>query len=319
VKFVYAFFPKEQYSREYTSVHNVLEQNPAAQRKLEALYKLCMKDLLSTERIYQLVRRHLGIAHSFYEDFRQIATGQAKPGFNAELSVTIDTACSDPQDRQILKMFLTFNQSVLLTNFFQPETPGAFAFRLDPEVVLKNRPASLYPEVPYAIYLVCGRDFMGFHTRFRDVARGGIRLVLSRDKAAYQRNFAMLFDECYNLAFTQQNKNKDIPEGGAKGVILPDSCWSNSVLSEGRGSKLLGSTSQSPAAMRSAFTFYLNALLDCMMPDKGNLYTGHMQGKPELLFFGPDENTAGFMDIGAEIARHRGYSYWKALTTGKSV
>eukprot|EP00930_Biecheleria_cincta_P019372 TRINITY_DN147_c0_g3_i1.p1 TRINITY_DN147_c0_g3~~TRINITY_DN147_c0_g3_i1.p1 ORF type:complete len:581 (-),score=105.96 TRINITY_DN147_c0_g3_i1:152-1660(-) len=129
----------------------------------------------------------------------------------------------------------------------------------------------------------------------------------------------MLFDECYNLAFTQQNKNKDIPEGGSKGVILPDSCWSTSVPSESRGSKLLGNTSQSPAAMRSAFTFYLNALLDCMMPDKNDLYAGHMHGKPELLFFGPDENTAGFMDLGAEIARHRGYSYWKALTTGKSV
>ena len=25
------------------------------------------------------------------------------------------------------------------------------------------------------IYLICGRDFMGFHTRFRDVSRGGIR------------------------------------------------------------------------------------------------------------------------------------------------
>ena len=45
------------------------------------------------------------------------------------------------------------------------------------------------------IYLVCGRDFMGFHTRFRDVARGGIRLVLSRDKTTYDRNFATLFDD----------------------------------------------------------------------------------------------------------------------------
>ena len=61
--------------------------------------------------------------------------------------------------------------------------------------------------------MVCGRDFVGFHTRFRDVARGGIRLVMSRDVAAYERNFATLFDECYNLSYTQQNKNKDIPEG----------------------------------------------------------------------------------------------------------
>merc|ERR1719181_1284178 len=44
-----------------------------------------------------------------------------------------------------------------------------------------------------------------------------------------------------------------------------------------------------------------------------------MQGRPEILFFGPDENTAGYMDLGAEIARERSYPYWKALTTGKSV
>ncbi|CAJ1424281.1 unnamed protein product [Effrenium voratum] len=317
VKFVYAFFPKEQYSREYTGVHKVLEQNPAAQRKLETLYRLCMKDLLSTERIYQLISRYPNLATQFYADFRKIALGEVPPSFNQELGASIDAACSDPSDRQILRMFLTFNQSVRLTNFFKPDTPGAFAFRLDPHVVLKDRPSSLYPEIPYGIYMVCGRDFMGFHTRFRDVARGGIRLVLSRDKTVYERNFASLFDECYNLAFTQQNKNKDIPEGGAKGVILPDSCWSGAK--EADGNPIIGMSSQGPAAMRSCFISYLNALLDCMQPEQNQLYSGHMKDKQELLFFGPDENTAGFMDLGADIARERGYPYWKSLTTGKSV
>lgn len=39
---------------------------------------------------------------------------------------------------------------------------------------------------------------------------------------------------------------------------------------------------------------------------------------PETLFFGPDENTADFMDMGANRARERGYKYALALTTGKS-
>ena len=111
VKFVYAFFPKEQYSREYTGhegfclnyttavtelslmlsfmphastgqgVHKVLEQNPAAQRKLETLYRLCMKDLLSTERIYQLISKRPALAEQFYADFRKIALGHA-PSFD---------------------------------------------------------------------------------------------------------------------------------------------------------------------------------------------------------------------------------------------
>ena len=29
-----------------------------------------------------------------------------------------------------------------------------------------------------------------------------------------------VFSECYNLAYTQQKKNKDIPEGGSKGIIF---------------------------------------------------------------------------------------------------
>ena len=41
-------------------------------------------------------------------------------------------------------------------------------------------------------------------------------------------------------------------------------------------------------------------------------------GKPEMVFFGPDEGTAGFMDAVACRARERGYKYWRTATTGKS-
>lgn len=77
----------------------------------------------------------------------------------------------------------------------------------------------------------------------KDVARGGIRIVNSRNREAYSSAFYRsesfrlgncrlttfssvnqrnLFDEAYGLASTQALKNKDIPEGGSKGVILPD-------------------------------------------------------------------------------------------------
>eukprot|EP00446_Apocalathium_sp_SHHI-4_P011084 CAMPEP_0177211602 /NCGR_PEP_ID=MMETSP0367-20130122/32181_1 /TAXON_ID=447022 ORGANISM="Scrippsiella hangoei-like, Strain SHHI-4" /NCGR_SAMPLE_ID=MMETSP0367 /ASSEMBLY_ACC=CAM_ASM_000362 /LENGTH=1009 /DNA_ID=CAMNT_0018660801 /DNA_START=1 /DNA_END=3027 /DNA_ORIENTATION=- len=313
VKFVFAFFPREQYAREYMDVHQVLENDPASQRKLESLYKLCMKDLLSTDRIFDLINRNMDLAVKIFEDFRSIATGKSAPEFNTQLEAAIESCCTDVQDRQIWKMFLTFNQSILLTNFFKAETPGAFAFRLNPTIVLKGRPASLwpaslYPDEPYGIYLVSGRNFLGFHVRFRDVARGGVRLVLSRDYSTYEHNVATLFDECYNLAFTQQMKNKDIPEGGSKGVILPDP--SNGTQN----------SEQSPAMQKSCFAKYLNSLLDCMLPEQQpGIFSGHMAGRKEILFFGPDENTANFMDLGAEIGKVRGYPYWKALTTGKSV
>jgi NAD-specific glutamate dehydrogenase len=58
-----------------------------------------------------------------------------------------------------------------------------------------------------------------------DVARGGIRIIRSRNREAYSINQRNLFDENYALASTQALKNKDIPEGGAKGVILPECVW----------------------------------------------------------------------------------------------
>lgn len=41
-------------------------------------------------------------------------------------------------------------------------------------------------------------------------------------------------------------------------------------------------------------------------------------GRKEILFFGPDEGTADFMDWASQHARRRGAPFWKAFTTGKS-
>lgn len=125
------------------------------------------------------------------------------------------------------------------------------------------------------------------------------------------------FDENYGLASTQTLKNKDIPEGGAKGTILPS----------------LG------ASPRLCFEKYVDSILDLLIPGQSpgikerlvDLY-----GKPELLFFGPDgevpsdgsswfllthylEGTADMMDWAALHAKERGGEWWKSFTTGKSA
>lgn len=56
--------------------------------------------------------------------------------------------------------------------------------------------------------MVVGNEFRGFHLRFKDVARGGIRIVSSRNREAYSINARALFDENYGLASTQALKNK---------------------------------------------------------------------------------------------------------------
>lgn len=60
----------------------------------------------------------------------------------------------------------------------------------------------------YGMFFVLGREFRGFHVRFADVARGGIRIIRSANHEIYQKNVTSLFDENYNLAHTQHNKNK---------------------------------------------------------------------------------------------------------------
>jgi glutamate dehydrogenase len=306
VRFVYTFFPRERYMQEYMDVRSSLGSDEGSQRMLDNIYQMCVKEILCRDRIYNILHQHLELAKEMFENFRCIATGQATPAYNKELAAKIDSSCKDRKECDILKMVLTFNEGVRITNFFKPKTPAAFAFRLDPAVVLRDRPTSMYPEMPYAIYMVVSRDFNGFHVRFRDIARGGLRMVLSRDSAAFERNSTTMFDECYNLALTQQYKNKDIPEGGSKGIMVLDPACA-------------GASSQCLVARRLCFMRYLGSLLDCMLPEKYDIYAGLLpQGKGELLFFGPDENTAGYMDLGPVIAKNRGYQFYKAITTGKS-
>lgn len=69
---------------------------------------------------------------------------------------------------------------------------------------------------------------------------------MSRNRENYSINVRNLFDEVYGLASTQALKNKDIPEGGSKGAILPD----------------LGANPE------TAFKKYVDALIDLLLPGR---------------------------------------------------
>ncbi|KAM0748372.1 NAD-specific glutamate dehydrogenase [Meredithblackwellia eburnea MCA 4105] len=212
-----------------------------------------------------------------------------------ELAATIKKTVTNKHDQQILESFITFNKAILKTNFFTP-TKVAISFRLDPSFLPKEE----YPIPAYGLFLVVGDEFRGFHLRMKDVARGGIRIVQSRNRENYSINQRNLFDENYGLASTQALKNKDIPEGGSKGVILPD----------------IG------ANARVVFEKYVDSIIDLLLP-------GHSPGikeqvvdlykKEEILFFGPDEGTADMMDWAATHARNRGAPWWKSFSTGKTA
>ncbi|GAA5864051.1 hypothetical protein JCM3774_006364 [Rhodotorula dairenensis] len=196
-------------------------------------------------------------------------------------------------DAKILESLVTFNDAILKTNFFT-STKTALSFRLNPDFL----PESEYPVRAYGLFLVVGDGFRGFHLRMKDVARGGLRMVMSRNRENYSINVRNLFDEVYGLASTQALKNKDIPEGGSKGAILPD----------------LGANPE------TVFKKYVDALIDLLLPGRTPGVKDRivdLYGKEEILFFGPDEGTANYMAWLADHARSRGAPWWKAASTGK--
>ncbi|RMZ77194.1 hypothetical protein DV738_g4464, partial [Chaetothyriales sp. CBS 135597] len=214
------------------------------------------------------------------------------------LAEFISKTATTQHDEMVMQYFLIFNKAVLKTNFYTP-TKVALSFRLKPSTDFL--PQHEYPQPLYGMFLIIGSEFRGFHLRFRDIARGGIRIVKSRNKEGYAINARTQFDENYNLANTQQRKNKDIPEGGSKGVVLLD--WAH----------------QDKA--RVAFEKYIDSIMDLLLPPtspgiKDPIVDLH--GQEEILFMGPDENTAHLVDWATEHARARGAPWWKSFFTGKS-
>lgn len=120
--------------------------------------------------------------------------------------VSADLSCRttlNDHDHQILTSFVTFNKAVLKTNFFTP-TKVALSYRLSGDFL----PEAEYPTPVFGLFLIVGSEFRGFHVRMSDVARGGIRCVMSRNREQYSINVRNLFDENYALAATQALKNK---------------------------------------------------------------------------------------------------------------
>lgn len=52
------------------------------------------------------------------------------------------------------------------------------------------------------------RYFNGFHCRFRDIARGGLRIVTPPNSDTKSFESGRHFDEVYGLSYGQQLKNK---------------------------------------------------------------------------------------------------------------
>ncbi|MGD9016188.1 MAG: NAD-glutamate dehydrogenase [Desulfobacterales bacterium] len=284
------------FTEEYSSLRLVLKDQPEAKGILDKIKLRLVKDTFTESTITQAVSDHPEIVTLIYQDFvnrlhpRRRLDDDAAAKMIEEIESKIETNVSSSTSRTVFQYFLLFNRMILKTNFFRRDKICA-AYRLDPSFLGDTD----FPERPFGVFFCVGRPFVGFHIRFRDISRGGIRIVKSRSYSEYRQNLDTAFMENYNLALTQQKKNKDIPEGGSKGIIL------------------LRINNQDEA--ERAFKDYTDGILDVIIPHDD---VCDRLGKEEILFFGPDERTAELMDWVPFYGRKQGYRFWKALSTGKA-
>lgn len=301
---------------EYSQIKKFLSQSddPKNLELVSRLKERLTSETYSEELIHETLDNNLPLVRQLYRHFvdAHYISASLEKTLSYQRVAEIDPITGDSMFADILdnsfatnegaalifKSVYGFNKSILKTNFFVT-SKLAISYRLQPTFLPKDE----YPNTPFGMFFVVGSDFRGFHIRFRDIARGGIRIVKSRSEDAYDKNRRTMFDENYNLASTQQRKNKDIPEGGSKGVILLDQGAAQDKAFE-------------------CFKNYIDALLDLLIKgDPAKETIKDLYGLPETLFMGPDENTAGFVNWATLHAKKRGAAHgypWKAFFTGKS-
>lgn len=199
-----------------------------------------------------------------------------------------------PAHALVLEAMLKVVAGVLATNAWRTCRLG-LAFKLDPALL----PVGRFPQTPFGLFFFYGPHARGFHVRFRASARGGLRLLIPKNPTHYAKARDGVLQEVYDLAWAQQLKNKDIPEGGSKCIALVE----------------LG------ADPDTAVKQVIDALLDLLVPaSRAPEVTGPFGESrvPDLIFLGPDENmTPARIVWVANRARERGLPHHATLMSSK--
>lgn len=252
----------------------------------------------SRDRIFERLERHPGVTKQIsrlflrrFDPDQSISDEDFDAGVGA-IRTQIEREVDAEADRRFFETALDASRATLRCNVYVPTRYG-LALRIDPSFFAhEQRPAD-----PYGVFFVHGRGFDAFHVRFADIARGGVRVVRPKSPEQHELEAERIFEEAYGLAFAQQLKNKDIPEGGSKAVILaePDAPVDLSVKA------------------------FADGLLDLLTPDpEVRARVRDRFGIEELLYLGPDENISPeLIEWVVERARRRGYPLPDAFMSSK--
>jgi glutamate dehydrogenase len=87
----------------------------------------------------------------------------------------IDAEVVDRSAITLLHKMVDIVKYTLRTNLFLDDR-YSLGLRLDPKL-MHSEESDAPRELPYGVVFCHGRRFNGYHVRFRDIARGGMRLV----------------------------------------------------------------------------------------------------------------------------------------------
>ena len=248
---------------------------------------------ISHERVLRTMRKHESLSFEAIQllqnRFAQDAQSPRHPKldeFNDQLQ-----AIADPVERRTMKTLFRLVLAVQRANV-NTARRRCTSLRLSGDVFENLK----HGDTPFAIFYVYGQGFDGFHVRFRNVSRGGMRLVPTRNTEHYLFEGARVFDEAWRLATAQQLKNKDIAEGGSKAVVV---CKPDSV----------------PVRVGRDF---VDGLLDLVTDVPGTTANDLKSIEQEFLYLGPDENvTNELIDWIVERSEERGYPYPATIMSSK--
>ncbi|PLY07666.1 MAG: glutamate dehydrogenase [Arcobacter sp.] len=195
-------------------------------------------------------------------------------------------------DDRILKLTLTFLQSLLRTNYFMSK--DTISFKIDTKKFGENL-KGLQPNLENFIY---HPDFYGIHLRMSNISRGGLRLSDRHDD--YRQ-------EVKSLMITQEGKNS---------IIIPDGSKGGFVINK-------NSSTITKEYFEEIYSMYINANLDLV----DNMIDGKVVKYDEVVAYdgddpyfvvAADKGTASMSDVANSIAISRGYWLGDAFASGGS-
>lgn len=211
------------------------------------------------------------------------------------LEILRDINTTDPEGYSILDKSIGIAIATVKTDYFVKGRTSLF-FAIDPRSIVKyDERGALIHTPPYSIiWIHVPYGAYGAHSRYANVARGGIRMINPARKDARNK----ILPECVRLALTQHRKHMDIPEGGAKGVFINE---------EGLNAV-------------AAMIGYAGALIRYVKPDENIAPASDASPTDPRITatHGPDEGTGLLSSLATVYAWMENLEGWRIFMTGKT-